>query len=339
MAKFSGNTKNLIRVPLASLIDGDNVRRVYDADEISQLANSILRDGLLSPLVVNSGVENAIGFKNYVVICGHRRLRALKKLAEDGNDVGLVECVIRAGDTWTMQMVENVQRVDLSPAEKEAAVRQMIDAGMSQTEIAERVSKPLSWVSDILAGGRVREAAENAGVDTSGISTRALSQLRSVPDEQVADAVQELRDAGGSVKAATEILHEKKDEWTGQQRLEDSVEDDEEEEDATTHVSSDDSTGDTASGDAFDVFEEEEGESESESDTTQHDSSWAAGRVTEEIRYNVYGCFRIGKRHQQLELDGIYNIEMVRQLRDWLKEHIPVVEWMIYDNLKHETAE
>lgn len=329
--KFSGNTKNLIRVPLASLIDGDNVRRVYDADEISQLANSILRDGLLSPLVVNFGEENEDGLKNYVVICGHRRLRALKKLAEDGNDVGLVECIIRAGDTWTMQMVENVQRVDLSPAEKEAAVRQMIDAGMSQTEIAERVSKPLSWVSDILAGGRVREAAESAGVDTSGISTRALSQLRSVPDEKMADAVQELRDAGGSVKAATEILHEKKDEWTGQQRLDDGVEDDDEE-DATTHVSSDDDTG----GDAFDVFGDDDVEEEN---PTHGDSSWAAGRVTEGIRYNVYGYFRIGKRWSQLELDGIYNIETVRQLRDWLKEHIPVVEWMIYDNLKHETAE
>lgn len=109
-------------------------------------------------------------------------------------------------------MIENIQRTDLTAQDKENAIREMLEKGLSQKEIADLLSKPISYVSDIVAGTKVREQAEAAGVDTSSLKTRALAQLRSVNAEDLPGKVQELSEAGGTNAAATKILHEYKDE-------------------------------------------------------------------------------------------------------------------------------
>lgn len=214
MAKFSNNNLSTIKIPLEQIREeSGNVRKVYDWQEIENLAKSIQTNGLLNPLTVKPGViEPDLGKSVYELICGHRRLRALALLHKQGVDVGLVECCIRTGDIWTLQMIENIQRTDLTAQDKENAIREMLEKGLSQKEIAELLSKPISYVSDIVAGTKVREQAEAAGVDTSSLKTRALAQLRSVNAEDLPGKVQELSEAGGTNAAATKILHEYKGE-------------------------------------------------------------------------------------------------------------------------------
>lgn len=212
MAKFSNNNLSTIKIPLEQIREeSGNVRKEYDWQEIENLAKSIQANGLLNPLTVKPGViEPGLGKNVYELICGHRRLRALALLHKQGVDVGLVECCIRTGDTWTLQMIENIQRTDLTAQDKENAIREMLEKGLSQKEIAELLSKPISYVSDIVAGTKVREQAEAAGVDTSSLKTRALAQLRSVNAEDLPGKVQELSEAGGTNAAATKILHDYK---------------------------------------------------------------------------------------------------------------------------------
>lgn len=212
MAKFSNNNLSTIKIPLEQIREeSGNVRKEYDWQEIENLAKSIQTNGLLNPLTVKPGViEPGLGKNIYELICGHRRLRALALLHKQGVDVGLVECCIRTGDTWTLQMIENIQRTDLTAQDKENAIREMLEKGLSQKEIAELLSKPISYVSDIVAGTKVREQAEAAGVDTSSLKTRALAQLRSVNAEDLPGKVQELSEVGGTNAAATKILHDYK---------------------------------------------------------------------------------------------------------------------------------
>ena len=212
MAKFSNNNLSTIKIPLEQIREENgNVRKKYDWQEIENLAKSIQANGLLNPLTVKPGViEPGLGKNVYELICGHRRLRALALLQKQGVDVGLVECCIRTGDVWTLQMIENIQRTDLTAQDKENAIREMLEKGLSQKEIADLLSKPISYVSDIIAGTKVREQAEAAGVDTSSLKTRALAQLRSVNAEDLPGKVQELSEAGGTNAAATKILHDYK---------------------------------------------------------------------------------------------------------------------------------
>lgn len=246
MAKFSNNNLSIIKIPLEQIREeSGNVRKVYDWQEIENLAKSIQTNGLLNPLTVKPDViDQDLGKNVYELICGHRRLRALALLQKQGVDVGLVECCIRTGDTWTLQMIENVQRTDLTAQDKENAIREMLAKGLSQKEIADLLSKPISYVSDIVAGTKVREQAEAAGIDTSSLKTRALAQLRSVDAENLPNKVQELSDAGGTNAAATKILHdykaqeEPKEEIGAPEFADESDFEIEEEKPATTHVSS-----------------------------------------------------------------------------------------------------
>lgn len=315
MAKFSNNNLSTIKIPLEQIREeSGNVRKVYDWQEIENLAKSIQANGLLNPLTVKPGViEPGLGKNVYELICGHRRLRALVLLQKQGVDVGLVECCIRTGDTWTLQMIENIQRTDLTAQDKENAIREMLEKGLSQKEIAELLSKPISYVSDIVAGTKVREQAEAAGVDTSSLKTRALAQLRSVNAEDLPGKVQELSEAGGTNAAATKILHDYKAETN----------------DSEIEVPDFDEMIEPSSMSEADFYE-----SEKEPKPTTHVSSDDL-----EEKYSVYGCFSIGKHWQQLELDGIYTIEEAKSRGRWLKKNLPTIDWLLYDELDKKELE
>lgn len=211
-AKISAGKGNevFLKIPIDQLVDTGNVRLSYNKKSISELAESIRSVGLLQPVVVKPGMEDGDGIKRYSIIAGHRRVRALKKLCDEGADFSLVECVIRTGEMDLLQMTENIQRDDLSPREKEAFVRRLLEAGYTITDIAKMLSKTVSWVSDVLAGSAVRDIADKAGIGTEKINTKALSQLRTIPHEKKATAIRELAENGGTVKEATRIMNEYK---------------------------------------------------------------------------------------------------------------------------------
>ena len=211
--KLNANATH-VKVPLAALRVTGNVRKDFNQDEIESLARSIKADGLLNPITVRPPVEDEHGNKTYEVIAGGRRIRAHQWLCDNGDDFSMIECCVRTGDTWTLQMVENIQRADLTPREKEEAVTAALESGLTMTQIAEKLSKPVQYVSDIVAGTKVRHAADEAGIATERISTKALSQLRSIPAESLPEAIDDLAKSGGTVKEATRILNERKEAQT-----------------------------------------------------------------------------------------------------------------------------
>ena len=95
------------------LIDRDpNQPRVnFDQDKLNELANSIRMYGVLTPVLVRP--SKIVG--RYMLIAGERRLRA-SQLAERSS----IPALIDRGDegngsrTLAMQLVENLQRADLS---------------------------------------------------------------------------------------------------------------------------------------------------------------------------------------------------------------------------------
>ena len=201
---------NHVKVPLSALRITGNVRKNFDPEDIERLALSIRQDGLMNPITVRPPVEDEHGNKTYEVIAGGRRIRAHQWLCDHGDDFAMIECCIRTGDTWTLQMIENIQRTDLSPREKEEAVAEAMANGLTQTQIAEKLCKPISYVSDIVAGMKVRQSADEAGIATDEISTKALSQLRSIPEESLGDALTELAESGGTFREATRVMREYK---------------------------------------------------------------------------------------------------------------------------------
>ena len=125
--------------------------------------------------------------------------------------------------------------------------------------------------------------------------------------------MQELSEAGGTNAAATKILHDYKAETN----------------DSEIEVPDFDEMIEPSSMSEADFYE-----SEKETKPTTHVSSDDL-----EEKYSVYGCFSIGKHWQQLELDGIYTIEEAKNRGRWLKENLPTIDWLLYDELNKKELE
>lgn len=208
--KLPNTNATHLKIPLSQIRETGNVRQEYDAAGIAELAESIKNNGLLNPLTVKPGQDDENGNKTYELIAGHRRLRAYQLLCENGDDFSMVECCIRPGKKIVLQMIENIQRQDITPREKEEAVKAMLAEGYTQSDIARELSKPIAWVSDIVAGTKVREVADKNDIDTDGIATKTLSQLRSIPAKELPAKIKELSKRGGTFREATEIMNEAK---------------------------------------------------------------------------------------------------------------------------------
>ena len=121
----------------------DQPRRVFDKVSLEELGASIKRYGILQPLIV-SPTENG-----YIIVAGERRWRAAQ-LAE----LQKVPAIVRKREELEqleIALIENVQRVDLSPLEQAVSIERLHQQfNFSYQAIAERLGKAHSTVHNIV---------------------------------------------------------------------------------------------------------------------------------------------------------------------------------------------
>lgn len=122
----------------------DQPRSRFDEEAMAELAASISEVGVLQPVVLARDDSGA-----HYLIAGERRWRAARKAG-----LTTIPAVVRgtSGESTLVEaLVENVQRQDLTPLEEAHAYKQLLeDTGMSQEELAGRVGKSRSAVSNTL---------------------------------------------------------------------------------------------------------------------------------------------------------------------------------------------
>lgn len=209
MPKLNATNTLTFKISISQIKETGNVRQEYDPKGIAELADSIFTYGLINPITVKPLEDDEKGIKQYELVAGHRRIRAFQYLCEKGQDYTLITAsVITKGSKDVLQLVENIQREELAPIDIETALKAMVTAGMSQKQISEELSKSLSWVHDRLAGNKVRAKANAQGINTDGMSSKALSQFGSIPDDKLPGVISNAQANGGTVKAATDALND-----------------------------------------------------------------------------------------------------------------------------------
>lgn len=191
------------KIDISQINITDNVRKQYD--EIEELAHSIERDGQLQPIGV---IEKEDG--TFDMLYGFRRLNAHMLLVKEGKDFHQIEAKITNGDPAVIQLIENIHRKNLKPEEFENALDALEKTGLTRTEIADRLNISLQSVSDALTAKATRDRAKEAGADTTGMSTSALSLMRSVPKGKEKETVEKIKSKGGTVKAVREEMELRK---------------------------------------------------------------------------------------------------------------------------------
>lgn len=161
-------------VPFGALRIADNIRA--DDTDVVDLAESIRRHGLISPITVRPHGIDEDHQPIFVVETGHRRYHALRALKVKGDDPVPVHVVNPAGlqERTARQWVENMQREQLTPIDEANTIRTLTQ----------------------LHGMRIQDAADLLGVDRNTASRRLLLlQLPETAQDKVAEGTFEIEAA------------------------------------------------------------------------------------------------------------------------------------------------
>ncbi len=175
------STDRVEKIPVDKLVANRyQPRQEFDKDAIEELANSIKRYGILQPIVVTRKEAG-----NYMIIAGERRWRAAKfaKLTD-------IPAIVRSAkelEQLEIALIENVQRVNLSPLEQAVSIEYLHEQlGTTYEAVAERLGKATSTVHNIVRLLQLPDRAAQALRDKSITEghARAILALKGQPDKQ-----------------------------------------------------------------------------------------------------------------------------------------------------------
>ena len=152
-------------------------RKKFDEDSLLELADSIKQFGLLQPLLVQKKKDY------YEIIAGERRWRAAKMaglkevpvIIKDFSDQEIVE----------ISLIENIQRENLNPIEEAQAYKRLLtEFHLKQDEVAERVSKSRTAVTNSIRLLKLDERVQQMVIDDM-ITTGHARTLLAIEDKDL----------------------------------------------------------------------------------------------------------------------------------------------------------
>lgn len=181
----------------------DQPRQHFDEDSLAELTESIRRTGIIQPLVVRRSGD---GFS---LIAGERRLRAARAAG-----LRTVPVVVREDvdtNVFELALIENIQRQDLNALEEARAYERLLyESGFTQDQLADRVGKSRSAISNAmrllklppaiasmvadgsLSAGHARAILAVEGPQQELLAERVLTEQLSV--RQAEDLARELKE-------------------------------------------------------------------------------------------------------------------------------------------------
>ena len=132
----------VVEVPLEEIeANREQPRKVFEDYALAELTDSVKEYGVLQPIIL---VKKEFG---YMIIAGERRFRAAKLAG-----LKKIPAIIKNLDdrkASLIALVENLQREDLNFIEEARAYKKLMDDyNLTQNEIAEKVSKQQSTISN-----------------------------------------------------------------------------------------------------------------------------------------------------------------------------------------------
>jgi len=159
-------------------------RRRFEESALRELADSIVAQGLIQPIVVRPK-DNG-----YELIAGERRWRAMqlaklhtiKAIVRDLNDA----------DAAAHALIENIQRKDLNPIEEAIALNRLLtEFGHTHAQVAENIGRSRATVTNLIRLLDLRDEVKNM-LELEQLSmghARALIPLEAAEQLKVAEIV------------------------------------------------------------------------------------------------------------------------------------------------------
>jgi ParB family chromosome partitioning protein len=167
-------------IPIGDIQIKENVRKEYSG--IEELAESIKQHGLLQPITVYPEGEG------YIVKTGHRRFKAYTSLFEkEPERFHSIRCIISdAKDSSIIQLVENIQREDLSQIDLANALNALRKEGLTNKQIADVIGKTEGYINNLFMG--VNEVNHNKNLEAlvthAGVSLLDVAETRGIENNE-----------------------------------------------------------------------------------------------------------------------------------------------------------
>lgn len=157
--------------------DPNQPRKEFAEDKLEEMAASIREQGILQPLIVRQSPDKKI----WLLVSGERRWRAaqLAKL----ETVPAVVRELNDGQVFAVQMIENLQRENLTALEEAAALQRRVTAGARADDLARETGLSRATVFGRLALTRLETPVRTALIKGM-ISTSVAQLIGMVPDKK-----------------------------------------------------------------------------------------------------------------------------------------------------------
>jgi ParB family chromosome partitioning protein len=152
-------------------------RKHFDEDSLLELAESIKQYGIIQPLVVQKRKDY------YEIIAGERRWRAAKMAGL--KEVPVIVKNYTEQEIVEISLIENIQRENLNPIEEAQAYKRLLtEFQLKQDEVAERVSKSRTAVTNSMRLLKLDEKVQQMVIDDM-ISSGHARALLAVEDKEM----------------------------------------------------------------------------------------------------------------------------------------------------------
>lgn len=190
------------RMPVGDLVPNPGQpRTTFDKDALEDLAASIQQYGIVQPLVVTP-MESG----GHAIVAGERRWRAAQLAGL--SKVPVIVRTTKELERLEIALVENVQRVDLSPLEQAVSIERLHQQfSMTYLEIAKRLGKADSTVVNIVRLLQLPKDAQDALRDkriTEG-HARTILSLKDMPEKQE-ELLHSIQKYGWTVRQAEQFV-------------------------------------------------------------------------------------------------------------------------------------
>src|SRR5512139_1919162 len=137
-------TSDILHVPLSKIVRNPAQPRThFDPASIKELADSIRERGVLQPVLIRPAGDH------YQLVAGERRFLAAQEAGF--SSIPAIVRPLTDRESLLIALIENVQRENLNPVdEARAYYRLAAEYGLPHEEIAKRVGKDRSTVSNII---------------------------------------------------------------------------------------------------------------------------------------------------------------------------------------------
>lgn len=193
---------NVIFVPMDRIYANPNQpRKIFCDEAIEELSGSIKEYGVLQPIILKAGGDK------YTIIAGERRYRAATMAGL--KEIPAIIKNMEDQEAALISLVENLQREDLNFIEEAKAYKSLMDDfGLTQTEIAEKVNKNQSTISN-----KIRILALPADIQEKIISSRlterhARALLKLTYDQDRQKVTEKVINNGLNVKQTEKLIEE-----------------------------------------------------------------------------------------------------------------------------------